>query len=676
MRLNAAYVLGLTYFLFQVSGATAQNTDTWSGSSTYNSLAEVTTVTVSATATGNASFSATPTGSMGSQSAYSVSTIPGDNSFEFLLMWDTNPEDYVSGAYLPLASDDGGSGTFTITYSHPVTNPLIHVDRLGGYMMSGSFNSNHYSNSALFTLTTPDLTLTKLSGVDHFEVTSTTFQRTPDENMGTSVSSEIECSSSSSDGMACGTIQVNGTNITTITFDWEGVGVEGAGGDGIEMIFSAPRDSDGDGVADLVDMDDDNDGILDEVEECGSVGTVTNQSITVDVFLDYYPEETDWTLTDENGTTVLSGGSYSSSDEVTLKTATYSEGYGSYTFNITDAWGDGICCSYGSGYYEIKVDGVSVYGGSGSGVGSFGGSDTYTFSVGSGATFSCLGGDPVTDADNDGSVNFKDSDFCTLNIDGVCADLDMDNDGIINSLDTDSDGDGTPDAIEGDGDLSPDDLNANDVVDIDNVSPGGVDANGIPNFVGISGQGVGVSQSLGGLPIELLSFGLMPKKEGYVKIIWQTLMEANNDYFTIERSVDAENWEEIIEVKGAGNSEEIRKYEALDQKPIVGTSYYRLKQTDFNGDFAYFHIMEIQVNTYDTQLTKIYPNPTKGHITLEGSMAEIKAYRFYDLQGRDMNGFVQLMDEGNGYIVLDLTKLAVGIYILETPNHSFKVRKE
>merc|ERR1712176_1397587 len=47
-----------------------------------------------------------------------------------------------------------------------------------------------------------------------------------------------------------------------------------------------------------------------------------------------------------------------------------------YTFTITDAYGDGICCSYGNGGYIIKVDGTEVVNG-----GDFGDSKTETFTV-------------------------------------------------------------------------------------------------------------------------------------------------------------------------------------------------------------------------------------------------------------------------------------------------------
>ena len=64
---------------------------------------------------------------------------------------------------------------------------------------------------------------------------------------------------------------------------------------------------------------------------------------------------------------------------------------------------------------------------------------------------SCTNCDPLEDDDGDGTLNYQDADFCTLNSNGVCSDLDADGDGIINSLDLDSDNDGVPDIVEAGG---------------------------------------------------------------------------------------------------------------------------------------------------------------------------------------------------------------------------------
>jgi hypothetical protein len=94
------------------------------------------------------------------------------------------------------------------------------------------------------------------------------------------------------------------------------------------------------------------------------------------------------------------------------------------------------------------------------------------------------------------------------------------------------------------------------------------------------------------LPIELLNF------EGEcagnsIKLHWTTASELNNDYFTIERSTDGINFSEIGHVDGAGNSDQRLNYSFTDHTFVSNENYYRLKQTDFNGQFSYSKIIVI-----------------------------------------------------------------------------------
>ena len=657
----------------------AQQTSTWSGFNPSSSTAGPTTVTITSSTTGSASFSASPNGTMGSENAYSVSTIPGDNSFQFVVSWDASPESYVSGPSLPAASDDGGSGTFTITYSQPVDNPIIHIDRVGGFMYSSSHDPYYYSNSSVWTLLTPGLTLSKVSGVDHFVVTPTTFQRTVDVNLGSS-SSSAECSSVETDGTACGTIQVNGTNITTISFEWTGAGPEGTGGDGIEMIFNAPLDNDADGIVDEDDWDDDNDGILDEMESCGT--TSIADSLVIEVTLDNYAMETSWTLRDESNTVVLSG-SYSSFQNNTLQTHVLEEARGTYIFEITDSYGDGICCGYGKGFYEIIADGVTLIGGSGSGVGNFGSSETEDVIL---ETFVCLGGDPSEDADGDGLLNYQDPDFCTLNGMGVCSSLDTDGDGIINQFDTDSDADYCPDAVEGGASFTHLELDIQEQLDYANISPSGLDAYGVPNAATTFGQGLGDSQNgstlgpdcAGGIaaPVDLIQFTAQWGPQGQVKLQWETVLEINTAYFLIERSSDAQDWEALSKVKGAGNSKRPLTYGKLDPQPLEGTSYYRLKQVDMNGGATYSNIKEVRAHPSPTIQPTLYPNPSHRYLTLEGYQGELDSFSVSDMMGRDMRSKVGVVDSNLSQTVFDIGSLQRGMYTLEIPDYTFRIIKE
>ena len=78
---------------------------------------------------------------------------------------------------------------------------------------------------------------------------------------------------------------------------------------------------------------------------------------------------------------------------------------------------------------------------------------------------------------------------------------------------------------------------------------------------------------------------------------WTTASELNNDYFTIERSKDAVEFQPIKFVEGAGNSNSILNYEIIDVNPFLGTSYYRLKQTDFNGKYSFSNIVSVNAGS-------------------------------------------------------------------------------
>ncbi len=112
------------------------------------------------------------------------------------------------------------------------------------------------------------------------------------------------------------------------------------------------------------------------------------------------------------------------------------------------------------------------------------------------------------------------------------------------------------------------------------------------------------------LPIVLLSFEVEMIEEA-VEINWSTAIEINNEIYTIERSSDGLSFEEILFKEGAGNSTETLFYSMLDKNPLEGRSYYRLKQTDFNGAFDYSDVRSV-VYYPKSKPMNVYPNPLRG----------------------------------------------------------------
>jgi hypothetical protein len=103
------------------------------------------------------------------------------------------------------------------------------------------------------------------------------------------------------------------------------------------------------------------------------------------------------------------------------------------------------------------------------------------------------------------------------------------------------------------------------------------------------------------LPIDLM-YLRATTVENNVQLDWATAQEINNDYFTIEKSADGKNFTEVATVNGKGNSKEVNKYSAVDYAPYSGVTYYRLKQTDFDGKFTYSKTVAVQMNSIANSL--------------------------------------------------------------------------
>ena len=94
------------------------------------------------------------------------------------------------------------------------------------------------------------------------------------------------------------------------------------------------------------------------------------------------------------------------------------------------------------------------------------------------------------------------------------------------------------------------------------------------------------------LPIQLESFEGKNKGK-YNELTWKTVSEFNNDFFTVEKTTDGHSFFSIGNIKGAGNSNEEIKYVLNDEDVHDKLNYYRLRQTDFDGEFSYSHLISI-----------------------------------------------------------------------------------
>jgi len=120
------------------------------------------------------------------------------------------------------------------------------------------------------------------------------------------------------------------------------------------------------------------------------------------------------------------------------------------------------------------------------------------------------------------------------------------------------------------------------------------------------------TSTLNPLPIQLIDFTAQ-SFGNKVQLNWATSSEFNNHYFTVQRSSDGIEFEKVGEVIGAGTTTVEKQYQLIDLTPKSGISYYRLKQTDYDGKFTFSDI--ISVDLEDKSGFTITPNFGKSGFT-------------------------------------------------------------
>ncbi|MFT4644089.1 MAG: hypothetical protein ACI8ZX_000487, partial [Planctomycetota bacterium] len=173
------------------------------------------------------------------------------------------------------------------------------------------------------------------------------------------------------------------------------------------------------------------------------------------------------------------------------------------------------------------------------------------------------------------------------------------------------------------------------------------------------------------LPIELLEFkGECNSKN--IELKWVTASEINNDYFSIERSIDGINWLLITKINGAGNSTSIKNYSYTNVRQYHDISYYRLKQTDFDGEFKHSAIIVIEKCEEEINELTIYPNPINEALNLSygGDKSQILSTSMYNILGE----MVYYSESYQSKIVFE-NKLN-GIYFLHVNTNSKKIVKK
>lgn len=161
------------------------------------------------------------------------------------------------------------------------------------------------------------------------------------------------------------------------------------------------------------------------------------------------------------------------------------------------------------------------------------------------------------------------------------------------------------------------------------------------------------------LPIELISFSAN-RKADLINFNWATATETNNDFFTIEGSVDGKDFKSLSVIKGAGNSNGIVSYnQTINDSKIT---YARLKQTDFDGKYSYSDLIHIASSTNKINYS-VYPNPNQSNeIVFQGENPEILNLSIYSIAGNLISSFDLTSSK------ISLPNLTPGMYFLTFTN--------
>jgi len=168
------------------------------------------------------------------------------------------------------------------------------------------------------------------------------------------------------------------------------------------------------------------------------------------------------------------------------------------------------------------------------------------------------------------------------------------------------------------------------------------------------------------LPLGLLYFKAIVSDKQQIVLQWK-LSDAAGKQFIIERSSSKANWLPVsTTLLSSGN----KNYQFVDINPIEGISFYRLKIIDQSGQSSYSTLQQVNIIPSSERL-KIYPNPAKDKITIEGELSVDTEIKFFSSEGKLI--FTKHIRSTQQKLDLNLPGLATGIYFLQINNQVRKI---
>jgi hypothetical protein len=184
--------------------------------------------------------------------------------------------------------------------------------------------------------------------------------------------------------------------------------------------------------------------------------------------------------------------------------------------------------------------------------------------------------------------------------------------------------------------------------------------------VGESESGSGtqdVTISEAGTPVVVANQSVV-LSQSTAKLSWSTFSEFNNDFFSVTRSSNGVDFEEIGTVQGKGNTKLTQYYMFEDKNPLAGVSYYQIVQHDFDGSFVSLSALPIKNLKNSLNVIKLSPNPVNESsvIDFEATHQGSVELKVFDLMGRSVISQLVSVEKGLNSVNLDMSFLSNGLY--------------
>lgn len=167
------------------------------------------------------------------------------------------------------------------------------------------------------------------------------------------------------------------------------------------------------------------------------------------------------------------------------------------------------------------------------------------------------------------------------------------------------------------------------------------------------------------LPLSFKEFNASSMNQ-FALLEWETETESNTSFFEIERSVDGTNWEQLVVTNAFGHSTTPKKYQEVDYDPSEGVNYYRLSQTDKNGNRTELQTISWKRETdLDEGAINVFPNPGKEVVRVFADPVELKEIQVLNTVGQSVSENVAI-NHCKGYVEVHFGTAQPGVFIIKT----------